>query len=219
MCRAITFTVRALKYVGLPFSLPLPCNISWCTVLCVPRLPSTYSLQSAPSPIIKARNSLTGCSFFAFPVQLWYITNTHNVVGNFANTLRFIIENLLTEGGKGIFCVSSKKYLGCNIFTASMKGVWKQNFDSSFSLGSTKFWATALGNGEVFGFYKQSMHSKIFQTCYLNLMLWLTLSSQLYLALNVQLLLNTGFYSTILLCERWIWDVLSILLPITLYMA
>lgn len=66
MCRAITFTVRSLKYVGLPFSLPLPCNISWCTVLYVPRLPSTYSLQSAPSPIIKARNSLTGCRILLF---------------------------------------------------------------------------------------------------------------------------------------------------------
>lgn len=91
MCRAITFTVRSLKYVGLPFSLPLPCNISWCTVLYVPRLPSTYSLQSAPSPIIKARNSLTGCRILLFQFSF-----------EISPTLIMLLEILQTRWGLSV---------------------------------------------------------------------------------------------------------------------
>lgn len=91
MCRAITFTVRSLKYVGLPFSLPLPCNISWCTVLYVPRLPSTYSLQSAPSSIIKARNSLTGCRILLFQFSF-----------DISPTLIMLLEILQTHWGLSV---------------------------------------------------------------------------------------------------------------------
>lgn len=90
------------------------------TVLHVPRLPSTHSLPSAPSSIIKARNSLAGCRVLCFQFSFDILPKLKTLLQILQ---RFISENLLTRGEEVIFCVSmcSEKGLGCIVFTASTK--------------------------------------------------------------------------------------------------
>ena len=103
ICRAITFTVKSLRYVGLPFSLPLPCSISWCMVLYVPRLPSTHSLQSAPSSVIKARNSSTGCRVLLFQFSFDMLSTLKTLL-EILQTWGLSVKICLLGGKRAFFC-------------------------------------------------------------------------------------------------------------------